>query len=632
MSSELNFLRLCALLHDVGKPECWANRRSWSEHAYYTFKLLQPVFGDAIASAAMRHHTGAAYPHNYHPKSEAEWIICLADNLSSGADRRDEPASGSPLPAPPIELTHVLSNKVVESLDAPHLSYSVRELIDVMQQSKGLFNNNPRKGYLKVFEIMSKSSFVRIPADTRRPINDVSLFDHLKLTAAFATCMWFDGGFKGESLDDYEFALLCGDADKISRFVNISVRLPDLNARSEVIKQATEKAKAVVVEALGPECVLFAGGGGLLALSPVCKASELSELVRIAFERETQDFVKFTVNHLFRRGLEIQREFGKIWEEAQRQMRLKKHERVAEMFSSLDFEVAICDVCHRRPASKLDVGKLLVYDATARAEQLCEACWRLRSAGEGARIDDLKDAANWVGLIKMDGDDVGRLLSGDRFKALNKASTPSRLSSISRLINETCEGVMTRVVHEAGGKCLVAGGDDVLALVPGEKALGAAGKMAAAFKQAMDDGCTVSCGVAVFHYKLPIYVALEAVERLLKLAKEAEGKDSVAFAFICGGGLIEDKKMHKPRKWRELSEILRLASFMQESGVAASQLRKIAETYTKSPLDAEVLVKRLMGRGEQHKGLSWGDGLELLHNLKSGILLDAFMVYNAFKV
>ncbi|MEM2108844.1 MAG: type III-B CRISPR-associated protein Cas10/Cmr2 [Candidatus Bathyarchaeia archaeon] len=633
MISELDFLRLCALLHDIGKPECWANRRGWSDHIHFTFRLLQPVFGDECASAAMRHHTGPSYSQEYHPKSDAEWIICLADNLSSGADRRDEPLHGSPLPSLPIEFAHVLSNdKVIHSLDAAHLSYSVHELINALQQVKAVFEKDPHEGYLKVFDVVSKSAFVGIPADTRRPINDVSLFDHLKLTAAFATCMWFDGGFKGKSLDDYQFALICGDADKISRFVNMSVRLPDLNARSEVIKRATERAKAAVVESLGPECVLFAGGGGLLALAPVSKAAQLIESAKAGFEDETRGLVNFTVNYLVYRGSEVQREFGRIWSEAQRQMRLKKLEQIVKPFSGLGSEEMICDVCHTRPAKIVDSGKLLIYDAMARAEQLCEVCWKLRSAGEGARIDELKDDANWVGLIKMDGDNVGKLLGGERFKQLNKASTPSRLSSISRLINDICEDALTRVVNDAGGRCLVAGGDDILALLPGEKALEAAGKMAFEFKRAMADGCTVSCGVAIFHYKLPIYVALEAVAYLLAQAKAAEGKDSIAFAFISGSGFSERERKRAPRKWLELSEILRLARFMSEGGVAATQLRRIAETYIRSPLYAEVLVKRLMGRGEQNKGLSWDDGLKLLDNLDSGILLDAFMIYNAFKV
>lgn len=632
-TSELDFLRLCALLHDIGKPECWANRRGWSDHIYYTFKLLRPVFGDKCASAAMRHHVGVSYSQEYHPKNDVEWIICLADNLSSGVDRRDEPVHGSPLPSPPIEFTHVLSNgKVIHSLDSAHLSYSVREIIDSLQQVKALFERDPHMGYLKVFEIVSKSDLVRIPADTRRPINDVSLFDHLKLTAAFATCIWFDGGFKGKSLDDYQFALICGDADKISKFVNMSVRLPDLNARSEVIKRATEKAKAVVAESLGPECVLFAGGGGLLALAPVSKTVQLIESAKAGFETECQGLVNFTANYLIYRGSEVQREFGRIWMEAQRQMRFKKLERIVEPFSCLSSEETICDVCHTQHAMIEDSTKLLIYDAMARAEQLCEVCWNLRSAGEGARIDELKDDANWVGLIKMDGDNVGKLLGGERFTQLNKASTPSRLSSISRLINDTCEDALTRVVNDAGGRCLVAGGDDILALLPGIKALEAAEKMAYEFKRSMANTCTVSCGVAIFHYKLPIYVALEAVTNLLASAKETKGKDAIAFAFISGSGLSERERKRAPRKWNELSEILHLAHFMKEGEVAATQLRRIAEVYVKSPLYAEVLVKRLMGRGEQNKGLNWDDGLKLLNILDSGILLDAFMVYNAFKV
>ncbi|MCX8175941.1 MAG: HD domain-containing protein, partial [Candidatus Bathyarchaeota archaeon] len=92
--NELDVVRVCALLHDVGKLECWANRKPWSEHVYYTFKFVKACLGEDVAVHAMRHHTGSSYAEDYRPKTEIERIVCLADNLASGADRREEPTGG----------------------------------------------------------------------------------------------------------------------------------------------------------------------------------------------------------------------------------------------------------------------------------------------------------------------------------------------------------------------------------------------------------------------------------------------------------------------------------------------------------------------------------------------------------
>ena len=157
-------------------------------------------------------------------------------------------------------------------------------------------------------------------------------------------------------------------------------------------------------------------------------------------------------------------------------------------------------------------------------------------------LDNLKDASNFVALIKADGDDVGKILGGERLAVFEKAATPSRLSSISRQIYETCEKNLASTVEKtAHGSCLIAGGDDILAIVPGEQALEIVGKMAFDFKTAMAEACTMSAGVAVLRYDLPIYTGLEAVDGLLHSAKENKNKDSVAFAFISGVGLTNEE-------------------------------------------------------------------------------------------
>lgn len=148
----------------------------------------------------------------------------------------------------------------------------------------------------------------------------------------------------------------------------------------------------------------------------------------------------------------------------------------------------------------------------------------------------------------------------------------------------------------------------------------------------------MSAGIAVFHSKLPIYAGLEAAETLLRKAKENQSKDSVAFAIIGGIGYTPEELMrarksvsHGPWKWSEMEDILKLSKVMAEETVASTGIRNIAETAIKNPLLAEALIKNLMAKGGRGRGLEWSVGERFLSCLQSGILLDAFTVYNAFK-
>jgi CRISPR/Cas system-associated protein Cas10 (large subunit of type III CRISPR-Cas system) len=633
MSDELEILRTCALLHDIGKLECWANKRVWSEHIRWTYKIVRESLGEKFADIAMRHHTGPSYPRDCHPRTELEKIISVADNLASGADRREEPRKFAPHPRFPIRLSHVLSHGSVvrKSFDEARLAYVSKVLSQEIGKVADLFLKRHREGYLRVFNVLNRSELRDIPADTREPINDVSLWDHMKLTAAFATCIWLDGGYKGDDLSRYDFALLCGDADKVSGYIGVSKRLPDLNARSERIKRATEAAKRLLADLLGPECVIFAAGGGFLAVSPKGMADKVVSEAKKVFEETTGRQVTMTVNYVSANGDEVQKDFGRLWKQAQREMRFRKGKREVLFPEFVEEGIEVCDVCRLRPWVHEDLLKMMRVDAAPRPERLCEVCWRLRREGKGVELDRLRRESNFIALLKADGDDMGKVLGGVAFERLRKANTPSRLSALSGLIHRICEDKLKRIVKEKyNGQCLFAGGDDVLAFVPGEYALEAARSIASRFRKEMADQCTMSVGVAIFRYDLPVYVGLEVAGYLLKKAKECK-KNRVAFAIVGGGGVTLDELENSvtPREWNELDELLGIIDFLRLSGAASSKIRKIARIAgdPKRAEEAEIFIKHLMGK----QVIDWKEGERFLSFLKTGLLYDAFLVYNAFK-
>jgi CRISPR/Cas system-associated protein Cas10 (large subunit of type III CRISPR-Cas system) len=626
--SQLDTIRLCALLHDIGKLDCWAERKGWTKHTLYTYKFVRKCLGEELAEHAKRHHVGPSYSEEDRPLEDIERIVCLADSMAAGADRKEEPIHGAPVPSPPIELSHVLSRSVVRKrLSEADLAYLSQALAGKLGSLEMDFSVSPRDCYFRFFDVLEESGLHLVPADTREPINDVSLWDHLKLTAAFATCIYLSGGWKGYEPETYQFALISGDADKISNFINESLRLPDLNARSELIKQATDMARVFLRDFLGPECVLFAAGGSLLAIAPPTMAEEALKGVKKKFEDGTGGMVTITTSCVVKDGGEFQGNFGSVWEASQAKMRMEKSRRMLIPRFSVDEGVDVCDVCRKNPWSREDRLRSLALDASARFERLCDACWDLREKGKGVWLDDLRDRRNFVGCVMVDGDNIGSVLAGKAFLEQNKATTPSRVSTVSGLIHRVCEEDFRMVIGEFGGHSSIvfAGGDDLLAFVPGEVALDIAGKIALKFNDDMARVCTVSAGVSIFNYRLPVYVGLESARTLLRKAKD-EGKNRVAFAVVGGSGVTESELQRvKSRSWSELKLLLGIARFMRESGIAASQLRHIASV-SKDRDRAEALIKCLMGRGN----VEWDKGIELLSHLESGLLADAFLVYNLF--
>jgi hypothetical protein len=108
-------------------------------------------------------------------------------------------------------------------------------------------------------------------------------------------------------------------------------------------------------------------------------------------------------------------------------------------------------------------------------------------------------------------------------------------------------------------------------------------------------------------------------------------KNRVAFTIIGGTGVTLDEleKRVTSREWNELDEILSMIGFMSSSKAASSKIREIARI-AKDPKrveEAEIFIKHLMGK----RVIDWKEGEKFLSYLKSGLLYEAFLLYNAFK-
>jgi CRISPR-associated protein Cmr2 len=63
-------------------------------------------------------------------------------------------------------------------------------------------------------------------------------------------------------------ALLSADADRVQDYVFESARLPEIRGASMLLQDLNEEIAGLVKQAVDPECVIYAGGGSLLAIVP----------------------------------------------------------------------------------------------------------------------------------------------------------------------------------------------------------------------------------------------------------------------------------------------------------------------------------------------------------------------------
>lgn len=131
----------------------------------------------------------------------------------------------------------------------------------------------------------------------------------------------------------------------------------------------------------------------------------------------------------------------------------------------------------------------------------------------------------YYALLLLDGDRLGKNLSkGDPVK-------------ISMSLAKFIQGV-AGIVSRHDGVTLYAGGDDVLALLAMDRALDAAVALRDSYGQVFSDSdFTASVAIVFSHYHLPLREVLaEAHRQLDKVAKEANGRNSLALSWFKASG------------------------------------------------------------------------------------------------
>ncbi|MCU0595557.1 MAG: type III-A CRISPR-associated protein Cas10/Csm1 [Desulfobacterota bacterium] len=314
-------LVLGALLHDIGKVRQRAQDPSerGMTHGEIGYRWLSQRFGEGIIASAARSH---------HGKNAETWLsnfsllIYEADNraaserrsqfdksadegkswqsevqLASVFSRVGDPRTDSPSPLPPPAAYHRLIPldewQPPSPQETPNSSADYRRIwegfsegLDLLRAHGNHRNIDAVLHLLEKYTAFVPSITLRVKgvddAATYRKHPDVSLFDHMKVTAALAMCMgdyyselhasqWSQRVLKEEitgtgSEADQPFLLLGGDLSGVQQFIyTISSKgaMRSLKGRSFFLELVTEYVVDRLLEetSLSRCNVIFTGGG-----------------------------------------------------------------------------------------------------------------------------------------------------------------------------------------------------------------------------------------------------------------------------------------------------------------------------------------------------------------------------------
>lgn len=320
---------ISALLHDIGKiaqraedneiydvkmelqvlPKAKQGEYYTHKHALYTYGALEKLAKDISSTiSGIRPSVVARLAADHHnPSHWAEFIISESDRLSSGADRKEneddttikksdyfEHAQQQALQSifSSVSFSSTSNNKkmyypldvlnsafVYPQSEQLHNKESYKKIWKGLQESIAGIKESDFNNYLMALDTVLEYWTWAVPSSTvDEP--DISLYDHARTTAAFASVLyrWHEanGSLNENAIinNDEKFALVSGDISGIQKYLfdlkKTAKSAKMLRARSFEIRAITDIIAQHILEdfKVNHFCLFSSAGGRFIALLP----------------------------------------------------------------------------------------------------------------------------------------------------------------------------------------------------------------------------------------------------------------------------------------------------------------------------------------------------------------------------
>ncbi|MEO0082672.1 MAG: hypothetical protein ABIL25_10375 [candidate division WOR-3 bacterium] len=433
-------------------------------------------------------------------------------------------------------------------------------------------------------------------------------------------------------------ALIGYDVDRIHDYVFATSKPMEIAGASLIVKGIDQMARDIVKDLPG-ESVCYANGGAGLVLVPFSKAESLCQGIEGGFKKAS---VTGSCTAVFV-PLERPADGDNAWfEEAFRalsaKLRRRKDEKALESagWQPIPGYLVRCESCGRYLASEQDDK----YEGDEK--RICPSCLAKRKAcRDNVKMNVLERAHDLADLVRRDNgeeDDLAVIYCDARDMGSRLGNDWDRRQKLSKAVADAVESCL-EVARKAAGDGhwldLVAGGDDVLILVPARCALSAVLAIQKEFHSKLNGQLTpearLDIGYLIADCHLPVRYLFDYAQSLMKSAKNygyeladvcGRDKDAIDWLVIKGGSplnrdirtlrqecLTRDlgssrvyRLTRKPYAWDEFcNNLLKVRKAMNDRGVSRSQLKSLGVHLLEHPEVARLNVAYQVARNRELK-------------------------------
>lgn len=453
--------------------------------------------------------------------------------------------------------------------------------------------------------------------------------------------------------------LLAWDANSVHGYVFDTTNATCIRGASARLRGIDEELLRGGALGVSKEQILYSGGGSGMAVMSRARAEASEAILHWAFAEKTLTATCTTAVVGLGEGEESFR--GKI-DEVFRTLSQNRFLISPDAEPVVPFFAERCRVCGRRAASQL-----ARRSAAPDGRLECEPCYQRIQTGRQSRhfenepsdFEDIVDRKGFYAVVYVDGNGVGRLLS-ELKKPLEYAGISREVDRLLRTsVRQLAEDYGLHSVEEEGEgesalprkrqgryQLPICGGDDLVAILPGEVAVPFARDLLRAIQDGSDaspvlQGARLGAagGAAISHVKFPVRHLLSEAESLLDLAKKrvyqepGEVRSALSFAVITDGSpRAESMKLErleagrpgavllsgKPYSLDELETFSTRFRSFRGASMGKSQLYALLRSAQGGPAQLRSQILYQIGRRQE-----WRTLVETLAPDRKGLLEDA---------
>ncbi|MCL6589187.1 MAG: hypothetical protein K6U80_04455 [Firmicutes bacterium] len=508
-------------------------------------------------------------------------------------------------------------------------------------------------------KILPSNYLEEVPGEIKRLLADIDRF------------------LKGEAVGEgYELSLVKGGSFRVKNYLWETVTLPGIRGASCLLDEINriEIPKWAEEHAI-PESLIFAGGGKCLLILPKWQGKECVLAIEDLYFQNTWTADNAAVEYevdLKRLANDYQNAMEEL-DDCLLQWQMLKLPPLHPPDSALQFdefqkleeegEEKVCTCCQLRPALWKERLNPEGNDA-----YLCWSCARRTREGKQKKVSfrkevydyysamnrkvkedagdiqstvDLKDHNNSIGVIDGDANHMGQYVYAIKsLTALRAFSMETervvKLAVYGALLNCKADDTLDKF------EIIAIGGDDVFLIVPGDEALKIAREIGTRFEAAYQGAdksssrLTMSIGVTLSSYRMPIRFLFETAGQLLKSAKKkakVKKEGMLDVLSLLGdaslGTTVSDvrkrqnegpiRRTVRPYTWTNVQSLLVLIEYLRKQNLG-NRVISLAQAIDKSstPLEAELYYAYLLSRMAEGKEQASIDALNSVTQTLAG--------------